>query len=115
MAHILSLFTHYKYHWDVSKFANVPRKFWYNLEHQRSFMDGLAKKLNIEDKEDWYKVKGPSLLEHGGGRLLMIYNGSMSKLLSSVYPEYPTFHYPLTRLIQVGYVEIWIYTTWLLE
>ncbi len=51
-------------------------------------MDELAKKLNIIDKEEWYKITIKTIQQNGGSGLLSKYNGSPRKLLTTVYPEY---------------------------
>ncbi len=79
-----------RYTWDIFQlYHNAPRKYWHNLSNQRSFMDNLAKKLNITDHQGWYQVTSTVLQHHGGKGLLAHYDFSPSKLLKSVYPEYP--------------------------
>ncbi len=58
-----------------------------NISNQRSFLDDIAKKLHITDKEGWYNVTDKTLKKHGGLELMRMYN-SRSRLLKSVYPEY---------------------------
>ncbi len=77
------------YKWDVSKVAKVPHGYWLDISNQRSFMDALAQKLDIKAASDWFRVTEKMIHENGGGGLLTtFYNGSLSKLLSTVYPEY---------------------------
>ncbi len=61
---------------------------WGNISHQRSFLENLAKKLNVNSKEDWYKVTTSTLKQHGGSELLRVYKGALYKVLVNVYPEY---------------------------
>ncbi len=61
---------------------------WDDINNQRSFLNNLAKKLNINDLSGWYKITQYILEEQGGGGLVRKYNGSPSKLLQTVYPEY---------------------------
>ncbi len=83
-----------RYNWDLSKFRTSDSKmshnhgYWSDLDTQRSFMESLAKALNIQDTEGWYHVTKKTIEEHGGGGLLSQYDGSPSKLLQSVYPKY---------------------------
>ncbi len=59
------------------------------MNNQRSFMDRVAKELNIQDQEGWYKIKWSILEKHGATPLVQHkYNNSPTKLLTSVYPEY---------------------------
>ncbi len=77
-----------KYEWDLSKFPSLPRGYWNAVSNQRAFMDDLAMKLNISDTPGWLNVTARSLQHQGGATLLDKYHGSLSKLLSTVYPEY---------------------------
>ncbi len=51
-------------------------------------MDTLAKQLNIYDQDGWYSVTKQTLLKNGGTSLALKYKNSISKLLTTVYPEY---------------------------
>ncbi len=51
-------------------------------------MEALARMLNIRDREGWYSVNSSTLRQYGASSLLHKYNGSISKLLATVYPEY---------------------------
>jgi len=75
------------HNWDVRKFK-LPQKYWHDLANQKSFLDHLAKKLNITSIEGWYKVTVPILQANGGNGLLKKYKVSLHTLLSTVYPEY---------------------------
>ena len=45
------------YHWLPWKFKHLPKGFWQDKQnHQRKYLDYLAKELNINDINDWYKV-----------------------------------------------------------
>ncbi len=57
------------------------------MSNQKAFMDDLAKRVHIKDREGWFHVTHDAVIQHGGGALLKYY-GSMKKLLQSVYPEY---------------------------
>ncbi len=79
--------------WDNSKFrssiATVAAGYWKLRSNQRELMDAIAKKLNISHPDGWYKIKGDTLRQHGAKTVLdNYYNGSISKLLTKVYPEY---------------------------
>ncbi len=74
--------------------------FWKDISNQRIVLDALAKRLNITDQEDWYKVTRKVFVQNGAGGLLQKYSGSPSKLLAAIYPEYPyqllSFHFQYT-------------------
>ncbi len=71
-------------------------------------MENLAKRLNIRDQEGWYSLTLNTLKQNGGYGLLQKYNGSPSKLLTNVYPEYPLFSgSPASSpAIQLGYLQV---------
>jgi hypothetical protein len=76
-------------------FKQVPTGFWESTSNQRSFMNQLATKLNITSLDGWYNITGKYITNNGGGGLLKRYEGSISKLLSAIYPEYPLCMYRL--------------------
>ncbi len=76
------------YEWDISKFIST-RGQWDSVDKQRSFMDNLAKILNITDPTGWYNITAATLKQHGGESILAKHKFSPSALLASVYPEYP--------------------------
>ncbi len=89
-----------RYTWDLSKFRTHVhryepvfyhhcRNYWTSVSNQRTFMDNLAKKLNIKDHEGWFKVSNAVVAENGGNSLLVKFKGSFSKILQHVYPQYP--------------------------
>jgi hypothetical protein len=54
----------------------------------RRHFDWLAEQLGVETYEDWYKMKGKDVSEHGAWAVLVQFNGSLHTALSAVYPEY---------------------------
>ena len=76
------------YQWKVWKFSEVTKHFWSSIENQRSFLDDFYRENCFERMEDWYSVQGSQIKKFGGTSLLNIYNGSVSKILSTVYENY---------------------------
>ncbi len=75
---------------------------WTTVAKQKAFLNALGLKLNIQNAEGWYKVTSTTLKENGGSGLLEKYKGSVSKLLTTIYPEYHRLHISI----------IIVYTTW---
>ncbi len=65
----------------------VPWGFWDDVANQRSFIDQLVKKLNLEN-EGLENLTLRALQKHGGGYLLKKYDYSISKLLATISPDY---------------------------
>ncbi len=51
-------------------------------------MNEVIQKLHITDKEGWFSITHKTLAHHGAGGILTRYDGSVSKLLAHVFPEY---------------------------
>ncbi len=72
---------------NIGKLSNTVQKgYWNNISNQRSFLDDLVKRLNIKGMQN---ITAKILQENKGSGLLDKYNCSLSKLLQTVYPEYP--------------------------
>ncbi len=68
-------------------------------------MDKLATTLHITRFEDWQQITVSTIRKHGGHQLLAKYNGSPSKLLASVYPEYPKI-VGLVKTVPLHFMDI---------
>lgn len=67
---------------------NVKYGFWDNIANQKDFLDDLGRHLEFQKMDDWYKIMGKRIAEHGGYTLLTRYGHSTSKLVMSVYPNH---------------------------
>lgn len=89
--------------------AKVPPGFWNEETNVRNYMEWLRTKLHIDPLEGWYSVKNSDLAKHRGQYvfsfstksqtnhiadsndvfrgLLLKYNGSVSSLVTSVFPS----------------------------
>jgi hypothetical protein len=75
------------HNWMPWKFPTTPFGYWKDVDKQRTFMDSVAKELDIKSYEDWYKVSFTSI-RASTKVLLHHYNDSMYQALTSIYPEY---------------------------
>ena len=68
----------------------LPSGYWRNPKIQRVFFDRIAKELNIDvaSPTGWHGITTEDIANRGGSSLLSLYNGSLSKALQSVYPNY---------------------------
>ncbi len=76
-----------------SNTTRVPSGYWKEFSNHRAFMDDVGKKLNITSSDGWYNITHNKLMKHGASALLQHYSHSPSKLLTTVYPEYPPYQY----------------------
>lgn len=81
-----SIYPHYD--WKPWLFSVVQHKFWNDIKNQKKYIDWLAEELNIKTFEDWYSINRYHILSKGGSRLLNFYNGSVYKIVQSIYPEF---------------------------
>lgn len=75
--------------WLPWKFVKAPRGFWHKPENQRWFLEWLYSQLGFSSMEDWYKVRLSTIMEYGGGGLMLIHKRSISKALQTAFPEHP--------------------------
>ncbi len=75
-----------QYSWLPSEFQRAEWRS--NKSKQRQLMDDIAKRLGIQNREDWYSVKAGQVLGAGGAALKMFFGDSLIQTLQSVYPEY---------------------------
>lgn len=76
------------YKFEPWKFLDLfPRNYWSDKKVGRNSLDEIAQSLNIQSSEDWYKVTVVEVEENGGKNLMKAYSGSLSRALSSLYPE----------------------------
>jgi hypothetical protein len=72
--------------WNEFKFSNVHN---ISNEEQRNYLEELGNKLGIRYMDDWYNITQKLIMENGGSSILQKYKGSPSKMLLSIYPNYP--------------------------
>jgi hypothetical protein len=58
--------------WDLLKKSKSTGIFWNDPQNQRKCFDWVAKQLNIEHLDQWYKVTASDLYKKGGGTALSI-------------------------------------------
>lgn len=74
--------------WLPWRFVKVPLGYWKDERNHRLFFDHLAKHLQLNNWEDWYKVHLKEVKEYGGGGLLReYYKDSLPAALRKIYPE----------------------------
>ncbi len=62
---------------------------WDSIAKHKAWLDHIcSKKLGIKTHEDWQKVTIEDIKNVGGATLIRKYRGSMSNMLSAVYPQY---------------------------
>jgi hypothetical protein len=77
-----------EHNWLPWKFYPVDKSLWEDLGTQRKFLERAGKELNVENRNDWYKVNNKDLSALGGQHLLSLYSNSLQSLFAAVYPEH---------------------------
>lgn len=67
--------------------ANKPHGFWKSIDSRRNFLVQFASKHGISKPEEWKKISKEDIANAGGKTLLKYYNGSISKILRSLFPK----------------------------
>jgi len=72
------------------RFNSVPRKFWDSLQNKKSYIAYLVLELKLRenDMEELYRLKQSDFRLHNGNGLLAKFDGSVSRLISTVFQEY---------------------------
>lgn len=82
---ISSVFSEHR--WNLGKFSKKPREFW-EKQKKREFMDYVAKELKIKEMKDWYEVTSSQIRQKGGEQLLLKYDNSAARMISSIFKEH---------------------------
>jgi hypothetical protein len=61
--------------WQLRELS--PKGFWKDTENHRAFFDRLAKKFNIQQPDDWYRVTARMVAKEGGHFINSQYKGSL--------------------------------------
>lgn len=77
-----------RYDWIIGKFQHSPKNYYKSLDNQRQFLDHISVELNVNNLDDWYNITATEFRKRGGDGVLHHYNGSISKMLKTLYPEY---------------------------
>ena len=68
--------------------AEISHK-WQSPDQQRAFLSDLIRSLGLTGGlEAYYNLSYTSILKHGGGGMLLPYQGSVSRALTALYPEH---------------------------
>eukprot|EP01114_Cavostelium_apophysatum_P017295 TRINITY_DN5106_c0_g1_i2.p1 TRINITY_DN5106_c0_g1~~TRINITY_DN5106_c0_g1_i2.p1 ORF type:complete len:690 (-),score=185.35 TRINITY_DN5106_c0_g1_i2:125-2194(-) len=89
-SHIYALLNLYpNEEWTVHRFKHLPHNYWESKDNQRTFIEEIAKRLDVKHWEEWYTIKVSDFVECGGAGILNHYGGSLLKALAAVYPSHP--------------------------
>lgn len=96
--------------WLEWRFPRVSAGFWDNIQHQRKYMDWVAKhRLGFEptDYQKWYRIMYDDVAKHGGYRMLAkFYNYSLLAALRAIYPEHTWEDWRITKVSSGFWVEL---------
>lgn len=70
-------------------FSSAPKHHWQNVKNIRELLLEAMKEMGMKRMEEWYGVTSEAMIKKmGRGGLLAKYNKSMSRMLSSAFPEH---------------------------
>ena len=92
------------YPWDLTNLNVRSSNFFKLIKNQRKFMDHLFKKFNLKNFDDWINIKNYKIKENGGVLLLEFYEKDYSKLLQTIYPNYP-WNFQLNEIKKKSYFK----------
>lgn len=78
---IIQIFPEYRLNFWLFKHSRN----WLELSSQRQYLDWLGNKLGFTKQNDWYNINEEDFQKNYGGRLLDIYEHSISNCVSSIY------------------------------
>eukprot|EP01114_Cavostelium_apophysatum_P017116 TRINITY_DN5009_c0_g1_i1.p1 TRINITY_DN5009_c0_g1~~TRINITY_DN5009_c0_g1_i1.p1 ORF type:complete len:369 (+),score=89.22 TRINITY_DN5009_c0_g1_i1:167-1273(+) len=81
---LMSVYPHLP--WKSWRFVSA-NNVWKEPENRLDFCEYLYKELHLDKWEDWYQVSSEDLARFGGQGLLSHFEGSIPKMLRSVYPS----------------------------
>ncbi len=68
--------------------THVNKGYWRDKQHQERYLRWLEQQLQVQNIEDWYRVKVSDVRRVGGGSLLACYGGSLLRVLQALYPHH---------------------------
>lgn len=68
-------------------FSKVPGDFWAERENRLRYLAWLAKLLEIQEADDWYRVSHDLVFEHAGAGIADRYGNSVARLVMENLPE----------------------------
>jgi hypothetical protein len=89
------------------KVSPVPKGGLPSLAQQRKFFDELKAVLDIEAPDDWYNTTMDSVIKAGGKTLIRkYYDGSLMKLLATMYPDHEWLEWKFIRTPQNWWADL---------
>lgn len=78
--------------WFLSK-TTQPRGYWSTHDNQRTFLNSLARELNLNHPSDWGKLQTNDIFSRGGKSIFYYYK-TLYEALKTLYPRisfFPSF------------------------
>jgi hypothetical protein len=61
----------------------------WDSNYKKKVLDTLGVRLGIKNVEDWYHITFKQIVDNNGSELLLKYGNSRSKMVKSIYKDYP--------------------------
>ncbi len=76
-----------EYDWKEWLFARVPWGFWSDRRNRRRYLEWLAEKLGIRDRDGWGRLRTRHFFENHGTTLICAYKTSVADVLLDTFPR----------------------------
>ncbi|EFA83458.1 hypothetical protein PPL_03606 [Heterostelium album PN500] len=73
-----------EFEWLPWKFDNTPKRFWSDRDNQIRYIKWLARKLEIKQLKDWYRITKLDFQENYGSSLLSLFGGSPARVVMTL-------------------------------
>lgn len=93
-----------EHEWLEWQFHEVPKGFWTEVGNVRRYLEWLGAGLGFRQPEDWYRLKKSNLMNNHGSSLLVLFRGSLFKLVRTCFPEHEWLEWRFRR-VSVGFWE----------
>jgi hypothetical protein len=75
---LMSSYPTVQWHPWLFKHISIPKGFWNDASHRKSFFDWFAEQMALKSPSDWYNVTSKDVIAKGGSGLLTYYKGSVN-------------------------------------
>lgn len=83
--------------WKEWLFVSCPRSFWKDKRNHKRYMKWLAKKCDIKQPDDWYRITNRDFRTNKGGAFLLHYDSTISAAVKAFVPKHRWHEWQFAR------------------